>query len=142
MGRGGFWANSNRANCNACHTGPEFTDENWNDANARCMGVLLDGRAQPTGVHRRGVDQSLLLILNSHHDVVPFHMPEVVGGQRWKRLIDTNQLDHEDEPTFEFDSTYEVTGRSSLLFELVMDPSYATARAERAAVADAEARGK
>jgi len=97
-------------------TGPEMTDENWSDANARCMGVLLDGRAQPTGMHRRGVDQSLLLILNSHHDVVPFELPEVVGGLRWRRLIDTNQLDSEDDPTFEFASSYEVTGRSLLLF--------------------------
>jgi len=113
-------------------TGPEMTDENWSDANARCMGVLLDGRAQPTGMHRRGVDQSLLLILNSHHDVVPFELPEVVGGLRWRRLIDTNQLDSEDDPTFEFASSYEVTGRSLLLFELVMDRSYATARVERA----------
>jgi len=113
-------------------TGPEMTDENWSDANARCMGVLLDGRAQPTGMHRRGVDQSLLLILNSHHDVVPFELPEVVGGLRWRRLIDTNQLDSEDDPTFEFASSYEVTGRSLLLFELVMDRSYATARLERA----------
>jgi len=112
--------------------GPEMTDENWSDANARCMGVLLDGRAQPTGMHRRGVDQSLLLILNSHHDVVPFELPEVVGGLRWRRLIDTNQLDSEDDPTFEFASSYEVTGRSLLLFELVMDRSYATARVERA----------
>ncbi len=113
-------------------TGPEMTDENWSDANARCMGVLLDGRAQPTGMHRRGVDQSLLLILNSHHDVVSFELPEVVGGLRWRRLIDTNQLDSEDDPTFEFASSYEVTGRSLLLFELVMDRSYATARVERA----------
>jgi len=122
--------------------GTEIADENWNDGNARCMGVLLDGRAQPTGVHRRGVDQSLLLILNSHHDVVPFLLPEVVGGQRWTLLIDTNQRDQEDEPTFEFDTTYEVTGRSFLLFELVMDPTYATARAEREAGAAAVARGQ
>ena len=112
-------------------TGPEIADDNWDDVNARCMGVLLDGRAQPTGIHRRGVDQSLLLVLNSHHDVVLFHLPEVVGGQRWRRLIDTNDPEHEDEATFEFATDYQVTGRSLLLFELVMDPSYATARAEQ-----------
>ncbi len=108
----------------------EMTDESWTDDNARCMGMLLDGRAQPTGVHRRGVDQSLLIILNSYHDLVSFHLPAVVGGQRWTRLIDTNQLDNMDEPTFEFGSSYDVTGRSVLLFELVMDPDYATARME------------
>ena len=113
-------------------SGEEMTDESWTDGNSRCLGMLLDGRAQPTGVHRRGVDQSLLLILNSYHDAVGFHLPEVVGGQRWTRLIDTNQLDHAEEPTFEFGASYTVTGRSILLFELVMDPDYATARLERA----------
>jgi isoamylase len=109
-------------------SGAEITEQSWADPNARCMGMLLDGRAQPTGVHRRGVDQSLLLILNSHHDMVAFHLPEVVGGQRWTRLIDTNQLDHDAPLTFEFGSSYDVTGRSILLFELVMDPDYATAQ--------------
>ena len=113
-------------------SGDEMTDESWTDGNSRCLGMLLDGRAQPTGVHRRGVDQSLLLILNSYHDAVGFHLPDVVGGQRWTRLIDTNQLDHADEPTFEFGASYTVTGRSVLLFELVMDPDYATARLGRA----------
>ena len=113
-------------------SGDEMTDESWTDGNSRCLGMLLDGRAQPTGMHKRGVDQSLLLILNSYHDAVGFHLPEVVGGQRWTRLIDTNQLDHAEEPTFEFGASYTVTGRSILLFELVMDPDYATARLERA----------
>ena len=113
-------------------SGEEMADESWTDGNSRCLGMLLDGRAQPTGVHRRGVDQSLLLILNSYHDAVGFHLPEVVGGHRWTRLIDTNQLDHVEEPTFEFGASYTVTGRSILLFELVMDPDYATARMERA----------
>ena len=113
-------------------SGDEMTDGSWTDGNARCLGMLLDGRAQPTGVHRRGVDQSLLLILNSYHDAVGFHLPEVVGGHRWTRLIDTNQLDHVEEPTFEFGASYTVTGRSTLLFELMMDPDYATARLEQA----------
>jgi hypothetical protein len=35
-------------------TGEEITDEQWNDGNARSFGMLLDGRAQETGVKRRG----------------------------------------------------------------------------------------
>ena len=117
-------------------SGAEMTDESWTDGNSRCLGMLLDGRAQPTGMHRRGVDQSLLLILNSYHDAVGFHLPKVVGGHRWTRLIDTNQLDPaEEEPPFEFGASYTVTGRSILLFELLMDPDYATARLEQASAA-------
>jgi hypothetical protein len=45
--------------------GDEMTEENWGDANALCMGVLLDGRAQETGIRRLGTDATLLLVLNA-----------------------------------------------------------------------------
>ncbi len=82
------------------------------------MGVLLDGRAQETGVRRIGTDSTLLLVLNAHHDVVPFTLPEAVGGSRWVRLIDTNQGESDDLVEFQFGHSYEVTGRSLLLFIL------------------------
>jgi isoamylase len=98
--------------------GDEMKHEHWADPNGRCFGVLLDGRAQETGIRRIGSDSTLLLILNAYHDVVPFHLPEAVGGTRWVRLIDTNR-DESDEPEyFEFGHVYEVTGRSLLLFIL------------------------
>ena len=28
-----------------------MTDENWADGDAPCFGMLMDGRAQPTGIH-------------------------------------------------------------------------------------------
>ena len=46
----------------------EMTIEQWEDAHNRCMGMLLDGRAQPTGIRRAGSDATLLIIVNSHHD--------------------------------------------------------------------------
>jgi glycogen operon protein len=82
------------------------------------MGVLLDGRAQETGVRRLGSDSTLLLVLNSHHEVVPFKLPEAVGGSRWVRLIDTNRGQSDDLEEFEFGHAYEVTARSLLLFIL------------------------
>ncbi|HEV7913476.1 MAG TPA: glycogen debranching protein GlgX, partial [Albitalea sp.] len=51
-------------------SGEEMTVEQWNDGLARCMGMLLDGRAQPTGIRRRGTDATLLLVVNAYHDVV------------------------------------------------------------------------
>ena len=57
----------------------EMKDENWSDPNARCLGVLLDGRAQETGIRRVGSDSTLLIVANAHTDVVPFTMPEAVG---------------------------------------------------------------
>src|SRR5207237_3017817 len=63
------------------------------DDNARCFGMLLDGRAQETGVKRRGSDATLLLIYNAHFDVVNFTLPAVPEGHNWLALIDTNQPD-------------------------------------------------
>jgi glycogen operon protein len=99
-------------------TGEEMGQEHWDDPNGRCMGVLLDGRAQETGIRRLGTDSTLLLVINAHHDVVPFRLPEAAGGTRWTRLIDTNQAGGEELVELPFGHDYEVTGRSLLLFIL------------------------
>jgi glycogen operon protein len=98
--------------------GQEKTQESWKDPGERCFGMVLDGRAQPTGIVRPGSDATLLLIFNAYHDVVVFTLPEVPGGNRWKCLVDTNIPDRPDEPTFTPGDRYEVTGRSLLLFVL------------------------
>ncbi|WP_419757657.1 glycogen debranching protein GlgX [Acidisoma sp.] len=114
----------------------EMADEQWAEGHARCMGVLLDGRAQATGIVQRGNDATLLMILNAYHDVVAFTLPEVVGGREWRLLIDTNLSDEDTagEPNFPFEHPYSVTGRSLLLFELVLEPTYGVARTKRRAV--------
>jgi glycogen operon protein len=96
----------------------EMTPENWREGNARCFGMLMDGRAQPTGIKKRGEEATLLLVTNAHHDVVMFTLPEVVGGREWLALIDTNQPDIIDPPAFAAGHDYAVTGRSLLLFAL------------------------
>jgi isoamylase len=114
----------------------EMADEQWSEGHARCMGVLLDGRAQATGIVQRGTDATLLMIVNAHHDVVEFVLPEVVGGREWRLLIDTNLTDEDTagEPALAFEHPYTVTGRSLLLFELVLEPTYGVARTKRRAV--------
>jgi glycogen operon protein len=102
-------------------SGDEMTAAQWQEQNARCLGVLLDGRAQETGVRRVGNDATLLLIVNSYGGVVPFKLPEAVGGKQWVCLVDTNQPDLDELPRFDFGHSYEVTGRSLLLFILEPD---------------------
>jgi glycogen operon protein len=98
--------------------GTEMQDGNWHDGGAKCMGLILDGRAQPTGLRKRGIDATLLLVLNASHSVVMFSLPEVAGGTEWGLLIDTNQPDLEHATPFGFGHAYEVTSRSLLLLEL------------------------
>ncbi|HSZ91375.1 MAG TPA: glycogen debranching enzyme GlgX, partial [Acetobacteraceae bacterium] len=100
---------------------PDATDiEDWHDSNARCFGMLIDGRAQATGIKRPAMDATALLVLNAHHDVVNFRLPEVVGGNVWRCLVDTNAPDVEGQKRFRSGDEYAVTGRSFLL--LVLEP--------------------
>ena len=101
-------------------SGTEMTPENWEDPIAKCMGLILDGRAQPTGIRKRGSDRTVLLIVNASHALVGFKLPEVHGGGEWRLMIDTNQPELADEPIFPFGQDYGVTSRSLLLFELGM----------------------
>jgi isoamylase len=96
----------------------EMTPDNWHDANARAMGVLLDGRAQETGIRRRGTDVTLYMCLNAYHDVVEFTLPKTAGGRGWILRVDTNLSESEKMETFRFGHRYSATGRSVLLFEL------------------------
>ncbi|HME20530.1 MAG TPA: glycogen debranching protein GlgX [Acetobacteraceae bacterium] len=103
---------------------PAATDiegDQWQDANARCLGMLIDGRAQATGIKRRSLEATVLLVLNAYHDVVKFKLPEVVGGQTWRCLLDTNVPDRIETPRSLSGAEYEVTGRSLLLFALQED---------------------
>ncbi|HZP79872.1 MAG TPA: glycogen debranching protein GlgX [Pseudolabrys sp.] len=103
-------------------SGREMTADNWEDQSTRCLGLLLDGRAQTSGIRRRGSEATLLLVLNAHHDVVEFTLPEAKDGRDWERLIDTNlpeeEEDSEDPVLLKFLHIYNVTGRSLLLFRL------------------------
>jgi isoamylase len=100
----------------------EMAEAHWAEPAAKCLGLLLDGRAQTSGTGRRGSEATLLLITNAHHDVVVFTLPTVSGGRDWLRLLDTNLPDQdedmEDALPFKFGHPYEVTGRSLLLFLL------------------------
>jgi len=99
-------------------SGDEMTQENWGDANNRCFGMLLDGRAPPTGISRRGEESTLLVIFNAWQDVVNFTLPRS-NGAAWTLLADTNMPDASDEPSFEVGRVYEITARSLVLFKLV-----------------------
>ena len=116
-------------------------DEQWGDSNARCFGMLLDGRAQATGIKRPSMDATALLVLNAHHDVVKFTLPEVVGGHSWRRLIDTNLPEARGSLEVQTGDEFEVTGRSVVLFALEPDhaPSVALRRAHQALRQVAEA---
>ena len=102
-------------------SGAEMKPEEWSDMNMECFGMLMDGRAQPTGIRKRGEDATLLMVLNGYHDLVEFTLPETVGGWHWRLLIDTNLPDDAEMGSFATGEAYGVTGQSVLLFALEAD---------------------
>ncbi len=69
----------------------------------------------------------MLLVLNAHHDVVNFTLPDIPEGDQWTCLLDTNMPVRAELPQFSTGDAYQVTGRSLLLFALDA-PSRATQR--------------
>ncbi|MGI4815569.1 MAG: glycogen debranching protein GlgX [Janthinobacterium lividum] len=98
--------------------GSPLRDDHWSDAMMRCFGMVIDGRAQASGIRRPASDATLLIVFNAHHDVVDFTLPEIYGSQSWTCMIDTNMPVRDELPEFDSGDVYQVTGRSLLLFAL------------------------
>ncbi len=71
--------------------GKEMTEQNWQDALARCIGLRLAGDAieevDPLG--HRVMDDTFLLLLNAHHERLPFVLPAHRRGVKWELVLDT-----------------------------------------------------
>ncbi|WP_428395592.1 glycogen debranching protein GlgX [Lichenicoccus sp.] len=98
--------------------GTEMEEADWHDPAAKCIGLILDGRAQPTGLRKRGIDRTVLLLLNANHERVAFTLPEVAGGAGWLLHIDTDRPDLEGVQAFGFGHDYVLVERSLSLLEL------------------------
>ncbi len=71
--------------------GQEMSDEEWNQHHARCLGVYLSG-AELDEVNERGHpvrDDDFLLLINAHHESIPFLLPPYGRQENWFCLMDT-----------------------------------------------------
>ena len=75
--------------------GKEMTEENWQDAQARCIGLRLAGDAiEEVDAQGEGIsDDTFLLLLNAHHEPLPFTLPAHRPGVKWELLLDTRAAD-------------------------------------------------
>jgi isoamylase len=102
-------------------SGEEMQEESWKTD--RCFGMLIDGRCQPTGLRRRGSDATLLIVLNSFHEPVPFAIPNTIGSEHWSMLLDTSNGSTIQAKSFKSGDKYEAAPRSLQLFALQPDPA-------------------
>ncbi|MEJ0093880.1 MAG: glycogen debranching protein GlgX [Methylocella sp.] len=109
--------------------GGEMSAGDW-ESGASCFGLMLDGRAQPTGIRKRGEDATILMIFNAWHDNADFILPSQGGSdQRWTLMIDTDvsgEMEELENQTFSFGHKYAIAAWSFLLFALVPEETRAT----------------
>ena len=72
--------------------GEQMTDDDWNNAFARSLGLYLNGDAlpDPDSHGERLVDDSFYILFNAHYERITFRLPTYAWGQRWAKVIDTN----------------------------------------------------
>jgi glycogen operon protein len=119
--------------------GSEMTDDDWNAPFARSLGVLMVGNAldevDERGRQVRG--DTVLLLLNAHHDEVPFALPTVSAGTAWVRALDTIAPCVDEQP-YEGGQKYPLQGRTLAAFVLRTSPRRRVSDAADAPIAPAK----
>jgi glycogen operon protein len=102
--------------------GEEKSEHDWTNGWLRSIGLLLVGDA---GADRdaRGmpmVDDTLLIMLNAHHESVPFMLPMVGASATWQLEIDTGRpgLRPDEQSALRAGASLEVEGRTLLVWRL------------------------
>jgi isoamylase len=73
--------------------GELMTDQDWQSGFARTLGMFLNGGAIPASDEQGDpiTDDSFYLLFNAHHEAMNVRLPTCPWGDRWVRVIDTNE---------------------------------------------------
>jgi glycogen operon protein len=73
--------------------GKEMTDDDWSQGYLRSLGLRLAGDAieERDEKGRPIQDDTLLLLLNAHHEPLPFTLPAHKRTVRWRTLLETSE---------------------------------------------------
>jgi glycogen operon protein len=101
--------------------GKEMTDEDWNKGYVRCLGLRLAGDAieEKDEKGRRIIGDTILILVNAHHEGLPFTLPAHKRGVRWETLLETAiQEDHKTPSFRKGGDQFYLEGRSMAVLRL------------------------
>jgi len=102
--------------------GREMSDDDWGNPETRCFALRLAGDAIEERDSRgnRIVDDTLLILLNAHHEAVPFTLPAHRRKLRWQVVFDTYapSPDGKKPRRVRGGELYEISSRSLVLMRL------------------------
>jgi glycogen operon protein len=97
--------------------GSKMSDEDWQNGFAKSLGVFFSGKdimdRSRRGEHHE--DDDFYLVLNAHHDAVPFRLPTGGRVRGWRRMVDTNDAVPQDDGGGVFEGEIFAGARSLLL---------------------------
>jgi glycogen operon protein len=107
----------------------EMNDQGWNAGFVRCLGVLWAGDViedvDETGQRIEG--ETLLILLNAHHEPIPFQLPAHDHEARWQLILDTARPNGDnassgatasEPPSFAAEEKYDLRERSLAVLRL------------------------
>ncbi|MFN3885391.1 MAG: glycogen debranching protein GlgX [Aquabacterium sp.] len=114
--------------------GQDLSEAQWHDPSQKWLGLLIDGRAQSSGIARPSGDATVLIVLNAGHEDVSFVLPDVAEARCWVAVVDTAEPAPPAPERREAGSTHLSAARSLQLHVLVTDDSDEHARTVREAL--------
>jgi len=102
--------------------GKEMSDEDWNAGYVRSLAFRLAGDAMAE-IDEKGrpiVDDTLLILLNAHHEPLAFTLPAHKRGVRWQPMLDTSVGGNGEKPValLRGGAHYELESRSIAVLRL------------------------
>ena len=102
--------------------GKEMSDDDWSNPETRCFALRLAGDAieELDGRGNRIVDDTLLILLNAHHEAILFTLPAHRRKLHWQVVFDTTDpsLDGKKPRRVRGGECYEINPRSLVLMRL------------------------
>lgn len=96
----------------------DMREEDWENPHVKCFGVLLAGDAidevDDRGNHIEG--DTLLVLMNSHCEAIPFIMPRFRLEGQWDLVLDTSSSSGKRGQTISHDVSFDLQARSMALF--------------------------
>jgi len=106
--------------------GTEMSDVDWNAGHARCICMVLPGD-QITETSEEGeriVGDSFAILLNAHHEPVPFRLGARRRDLKWSCVLDT-AVPAAEPRTFEHMSTFPLQARSLVVLRAELNEEFA-----------------
>jgi len=110
--------------------GQEMSGADWDNGMVRCFGLSLAG----DGIHETDArgnpisDDTLLILLNAHHEPALFALPELKPKTQWQLLLDTREALLSAPRLMALGAQFEMEGRSLALFRAVESVDLALVR--------------